>query len=202
MPIYVSWRRTRMDRWAHTNSLKKCLSDDNTSTVLTKMLNRSRPSCYVTCLVNDSLVAFANIFFLVSKDTTSSLDLSKCVHLYFWGMKMALSVITLWEMAVSPPAPIWFKFDALARDGKVIVDCSSLAFVFAIGLARGLTVVGSFWINSPVVGEAEVFPTKAVLVFSFLLLDLIGDGVKIASPGLVTVGSTWIAGLKPIPSTP
>jgi hypothetical protein len=74
-----------------------------------------------------------------------------------------------------------------------------------IGLARGLIEVGSFGfrIDSPVVcaGAAEVCSTKVVL-FSFLLLDLIGDGVKIASPGLVTVGSTWIAGLKPIPSTP
>jgi hypothetical protein len=41
-----------------------------------------------------------------------------------------------------------------------------------------------------------------LLVFSVLLLDLRGDGVKIASPGLVTVGSTWVAGLKPMPSTP
>ncbi len=62
--------------------------------------------------------------------------------------------------------------------------------------------------NSPVVvvvvvGTAEVFAaTEVVLVFSVLLLDLRGDGVKIASPGLVTVGSTWIAGLKPMPSTP
>lgn len=67
--------------------------------------------------------------------------------------------------------------------------------------------------NSPVVvevvvvvvvlGTAEVFATEIVLlVFSVLLLDLRGDGVKIASPGLVTVGSTWVAGLKPMPSTP
>lgn len=66
--------------------------------------------------------------------------------------------------------------------------------------------------NSPVVvvevvvvGTAdEVFAATEIvlLVFSVLLLDLRGDGVKIASPGLVTVGSTWVAGLKPMPSTP
>jgi hypothetical protein len=37
---------------------------------------------------------------------------------------------------------MWFECDALAGEvGKAIVDCSSSAFLLAIGLARGLMMV-------------------------------------------------------------